>query len=435
MIFNHAIPTQLTSVEAGIPRLWAVSALLRAVSDAVDGKFNPVAVTGEITGFSRAASGHCYFSLKDEQGQIRCALFRRAAALVDFNLGDGHQVEARGRLDVYGQRGELQLVVESVQRAGEGDLFRQFLVLKAKLEGEGLFDALRKRAVPAFPRAIGVVTSLGAAALHDVVHALQRRVPHTPVCIYPSGVQGAQAAKALCEAVRCAGQRGEVDVLLLVRGGGSIEDLWAFNDERLARAIVDSPIPVISGVGHETDFTIADFCADLRAPTPTAAAELCAQPLQTLMAKLNQASGRLKAALVRQMQSRAQRLDWTASRVGKPSHLVTRQQAQLAAAAQFLKQAAAMRLERESQVVTRLNLALPDRVGAALDRHKRRVERSQFRLAVLDPRLVLERGYAWLSDQDGTPVTRAKFVRVGQALSATLVDGEVDFVVSATRSI
>jgi exodeoxyribonuclease VII large subunit len=414
-------------------RVWSVGALLRAVSNAIDGHLNPVAITGELSGFTRAASGHCYFSLKDEQGQIRCAMFRRAAGLVDFTPSDGQRVEVRGRLGIYEQRGELQLVAESMQKAGEGDLFREFVALKAKLETEGLFDPARKRPLPRFPRAIGVVTSLDGAALHDVVHTLQRRVPHIPVQIYPSGVQGAQAASELCDSLLQAGNRREVDLLLLVRGGGSMEDLWAFNDERLARVIAGSPVPVISGVGHETDFTIADFCADLRAPTPTAAAELCAPPLQALALTLAQTGERLTGALTRHLQSHAQRLDWAASRVGQPSHLVTRQQSRLAAASHALRQLTISRLEREAQRGARLALDWPTRLKAALRHQQHRLERSQFRLAVLDPKLILQRGYVWLSDAQGTPVTHAGSISVGQALRATLVDGEVDLTAAAIR--
>ena len=274
------------------PRIWEVGALCRAVADALQARFNPVAVRGEITGFSRASSGHCYFSIKDTQGQIRCAMFRSAASRLDFVPRDGELVELRGRLGVYEARGDLQLVVESLQRAGQGALFEQFLRLKARLEAEGLFDTARKRPLPLMPRGIGLVTSPGAAALHDVVTALRRRVPHLPVVLVPALVQGEGAAPSLCTALSklyLMAQAGQapgadlaknppIDVILLVRGGGSIEDLWAFNDEQLARTIVQSPVPVVSGVGHETDFTVADFCADLRAPTPTAAAELVAPP-------------------------------------------------------------------------------------------------------------------------------------------------------------
>ena len=291
-------------------RIWPVGSLLRAIADSLEARFNPVAVQGELTGFSRASSGHCYFSLKDAQGQVRCAMFRRAAGLLDFSPRDGQLVELRGRLGVYEPRGELQLVVESMRQAGQGSLFEKFLQLKARLEAEGLFESARKRPLPLMPRAIGVVTSLGAAALHDVVTALQRRVPHIPVVIYPASVQGAQAAGELRDALRKAGGRREqdqVDVLLLVRGGGAMEDLWAFNDEALARAIIESPVPVVCGVGHETDFTIADFCADLRAPTPTAAAELCAQPQRVWLDTLELVFSRLQKGVDRHLQSHGQR--------------------------------------------------------------------------------------------------------------------------------
>ncbi|MDB5939114.1 MAG: Exodeoxyribonuclease large subunit, partial [Polaromonas sp.] len=284
---NSSRERMQASSSTGGSRIWPVGSLLRAIAESLEARFNPVAVQGEISGFSRASSGHCYFSLKDEQGQVRCAMFRRAAGLLDFSPRDGQLVELRGRLGVYEPRGELQLVVESMQQAGQGSLFEQFLLLKARLEAEGLFAAARKRPLPVMPRAIGVVTSLGAAALHDVVTALQRRAPHIPVVLYPASVQGAQAAGELRGALLKAAERqaaDRVEVLLLVRGGGAMEDLWAFNDELLARAIIASPMPVVCGVGHETDFTIADFCADVRAPTPTAAAELCAQPQASWLA-------------------------------------------------------------------------------------------------------------------------------------------------------
>jgi exodeoxyribonuclease VII large subunit len=272
------------------PRIWAVGALCRAIADALQARFNPVAVQGEISGFTRASSGHCYFTLKDEQGQLRCAMFKRSAQMLDFTPRDGDQVELQGRLGVYEPRGELQLIVEHLRRAGQGALFEQFLRVKAKLEAQGLFAPERKRPIPARPRHIGVVTSLGAAALHDVATALQRRVPHIAVTLAPASVQGAHAPQSLINALQDLASQPQVDVILLVRGGGSMEDLWAFNDEALAHAIVASPIPVVCGVGHETDFTIADFCADLRAPTPTAAAELCATPQAELLGQLQLAT-------------------------------------------------------------------------------------------------------------------------------------------------
>lgn len=423
--------------EAGV-RIWPVGSLLRAIADSLEARFNPVAVQGEISGFSRAASGHCYFSLKDEQGQVRCAMFRRAATMLDFSPRDGQLVELRGRLGVYEPRGELQLVVESMRQAGQGNLFEQFLQLKARLDAEGLFKTDRKRPLPVLPRAIGVVTSLGAAALHDVVSALQRRVPHIPVVIYPASVQGGQAAGELREALLKAFQRrshDRVDVLLLVRGGGAMEDLWAFNDEQLARTIVDAPMPVISGVGHETDFTIADFCADVRAPTPTAAAELCAQPQSVWLGALDLALSRLQNGVDRQIQSHNQRLDWAASRVSRPSHLVTRQHARLTGLGQNLNHAMRSALQQQRLRLQSLASDFPRKVESSLRRDRERVERAQLRLELLDPKLVLKRGYAWLADLQGQPITSPEKTHVGQPVRATLAGGEVDLTVSARRLI
>lgn len=419
-------------------RIWPVGSLVRAIADSLEARFNPVTVKGELTGFSRAASGHCYFSLKDAQGQIRCAMFRRAAGLLEFSPRDGQLVELRGRLGVYEPRGELQLVVESLRQAGEGSLFEQFLQLKAKLEAEGLFESARKRPLPVMPRAIGVVTSLGAAALHDVVTALQRRAPHMPVVIYQASVQGAQAAKELRDAVQKAGSRrgqDRVDVLLLVRGGGAMEDLWAFNDEALARAIIESPIPVVSGVGHETDFTIADFCADVRAPTPTAAAELCAQPQEAWLSALELVLSRLQQGVDRKLQSHNQRLDWVGSRVSQPSHLVTRQQARLAGLAQSLRHSMRGVLLHKNARLEALAANFPKEINASLQRNRHELQSAKIRLEVLDPKLVLERGYAWLTDLQDQPITAAKSTYIGQPVRAILADGEVDLTVAARRLI
>ena len=438
--------------------VWAVGALVRAVADALQARFNPVAVRGEVSGFSRAASGHCYFTLKDAAGQLRCAMFRRNAALLDFAPREGDQVELRGRLSVYEARGDLQLVVESMARAGQGQLFEQFLRLKAKLEAEGLFDAGRKRALPAMPRGIGIVTSLGAAALHDVLTALARRVPHIPVLLAPAPVQGAGAPQALCNALSNlylhaqAGSAPAVDLILLVRGGGSIEDLWAFNDEHLARTIVASPVPVVSGVGHETDFTIADFVADVRAPTPTAAAELASAPRAQWLGALDEQRQRLQRAVQGRLDAEGQRLDrWTA-RLGRPSGAVAAEQLRLARLAQRLEHAQAWRGQQERARLQGLAERLPRSVAPPLaaarlrlehlsarwrpatqrplDAAHERLERARLRLALLDPRLVLARGYAWLQDDAGRPVTRVADARTGQALRATLADGQLDMTVA-----
>ena len=441
------MPEALPPASASLP-VWEVGALCRAVGDALAARFNPVSVRGEISGFSRAASGHCYFTLKDAQGQIRCAMFKRAASSLDFAPRDGELVELQGRLGVYEQRGDLQLIVEQLQRAGQGALFEQFLRLKAQLEAEGLFDTARKRALPVLPRAIGLVTSPGAAALHDVVTALRRRVPHIPVVLMPALVQGAQAPASLCEALSKlyllarSGQGLEakntpnlppIDVILLVRGGGAIEDLWAFNDATLARTIVASPVPVISGVGHETDFTIADFCADLRAPTPTAAAELVATPLREHLAALAHLAERLHEGAQRQCEQRQQRLDMAVQRLGRPSALVARQQLGLARLGQRMQQASLLKLQRLAQAQQGLEANFSHTLQQHLQQHTQRLEQAQLQLQLLDPRLVLQRGYALLHDSQGRSVTHIAQAPPGSAVRAQVMDGVLDLTVVQPR--
>ena len=430
---------------AAAPRIWEVGALCRAIADALEARFNPVAVRGEITGFSRASSGHCYFSIKDANGQLRCAMFRRAAGLLDFSPRDGELVEVRGRLGVYEARGDLQFIVESMQRAGQGALFEQFLRLKAQLEGEGLFDPRRKRPLPVQPRGIGLITSLGAAALHDVVTALRRRVPHIPVVLIPAQVQGAAAPQSMVTALRqmYALAEGEapadgettpvVDVILLVRGGGSMEDLWAFNDEQLARTIVQSPVPLVSGVGHETDFTIADFCADLRAPTPTAAAELVAQPREVWLGALDLLADRLESAVQRQIDLRHQRLDQAAQRLGRPSGLAAREQLRLARCAQRLRHGMLLNLERLALKNKALEADFAQKTARHIALESDRLERARLRLELLNPHLVLQRGYALLTDSQGHAVTSVGQARLGDALRATLADGVLDVTVDQPR--
>ena len=404
------VKTGMVGAASESVRAWQVGALCRAIADALDNRFNPVRVVGEITGFSRAASGHCYFSLKDANGQLRCAMFRRAAGALDFTPRDGELVEVFGKLGVYEPRGELQLIVESLTRAGQGTLFEQFLEIKARLEKEGLFEPGRKRPLLLQPRAIGVVTSLGAAAWHDVVTALQRRVPHVPVILAPASVQGTGAAREMIqalEALYALAERAEgvgLDVILLVRGGGAMEDLWAFNDEQLVRAIARSPVPVVCGVGHETDFTIADFVADLRAPTPTAAAELACQPTDLLLGQLAAQEQFLQQAVLRRVDRESQKVDRLAARLGRPSALIARQ---------------LLRLDRHTQ-------ALPRAASWALRGRRESLELLGQRLQALDPQRVLLRGYAWIALEGGNPITTVRQAQAGQHWKATLADGTVD---------
>jgi exodeoxyribonuclease VII large subunit len=420
------------------PRIWQIGALCRAIADALEVRFNPVAVRGEISGFSSAASGHCYFALKDAQGQIRCAMFRRAASLLEFVPRDGDSVEVLGRLAVYEPRGDLQLIVESLRPAGQGVLYEQFLRLKAKLEGQGLFDPVRKRIPLRLPRAIGVVTSPQAAALHDVITALRRRAPHVPVVLAPAAVQGAQAPAELVRALEALyrlAEAGTLDTIVLVRGGGSIEDLWAFNNEQLARTIVQSPVPLICGVGHETDVTIADLCADVRAPTPTAAAELAAVAREVWVAGLDEARDRLSSAMMDRLDSANQRLDQSSLRLGRPVARMAVQQLRLGRAAHRLGFAVRARMELHDRALATAETALRQATQSRLARANDLLERDRLRLELLDPRLVLQRGYALLTDPSGLAVTRAGQTHAGQDLLATLADGEVALTVTAPARI
>ena len=420
-----------------ISKAWQVGALCRAIADALEARFNPVTVIGEISGFTRASSGHCYFSLKDAAGQLRCAMFRRAAGMLNFSPKDGELVEVRARLGVYEPRGELQLVVESMTKAGQGTLFEQFLQIKARLEAEGLFDPGLKRQLLPMPRSIGVVSSLGAAAWHDTMTALRRRVPHIPVVLAPASVQGANAPAELIAALEALYAQIEagmpLDVILLVRGGGSIEDLWAFNDEQLARTIARSPVPVVSGVGHETDFTIADFVADVRAPTPTAAAELSAVPTDLLAARAEELGLRIDKAVTRCLDREAQRLDRIGSQLSRPSALVSRQSTHLLRMEQQISSAVSRRLQAEKNRLQWAGQGLPRVVGTALQQRHARFAQMHARLTAMDPRLVLQRGFAWLVQEDGRPVTTVSALKPEQALTATLADGTVDLRVAHTK--
>lgn len=385
---------------------WRVGALCLAISDQLQARFNPVTVRGEISGFTRAASGHCYFTLKDAEGQLRTAMFKRAAAGLNFNPLDGQQVEVTGRLGVYEQRGELQLVAESMSRVGQGTLMEAFMRLKAKLDAEGLFDPERKRSLLQYPRGIGVVTSEDAAAWQDVVTALSRRVPHIPVVLASALVQGSNAPSELIAALHglyelISEGRMQLDVILLVRGGGSIEDLWAFNDEQLAYTIAQSPVPVVCGVGHETDFSIADFVADLRAPTPTAAAELCAEPTQQAISRLALLGDALQSASQRGLERKGQFLDALARRLMQPSDQLRVQQERITTAARLMQQG----------------------LRSGLLNRQHQLAQCHTRLGLLHPQKVLDRGFAWVSDEDGRVVMDAKALDRGQVLSVHLAKG------------
>jgi exodeoxyribonuclease VII large subunit len=383
----------------------------------------------------RAGSGHCYFTLKAPDGSaaLRCAMFRRAAGLLDFSPADGQEVEIRGRLGVYEPRGELQMVVEAMRRGGAGALMEQFLRLKARLEAEGLFAAARKRALPPWPRRIGIVTSLAAAALRDVVTALARRSPQVELIVYPAPVQGAEAPAALAAAIATANRRAEVELLLLCRGGGSLEDLWAFNDERVVRAVAGSALPVVCGVGHESDVTLADFAADLRAPTPTAAAELAAPQRADCLAALEQRAGLLLQRMHRRLDREAQRLDHGALRLARPGDALGKQRERLALLAQRHGRALPSGLQAQGERLQRLQLRLE---GALHRQHGAQTQRLALlgaRLAALDPQQVLARGYAWLADEQGRALVSVQQAVAGGLVQASLRDGRLHARITAVE--
>ncbi len=424
------------------PRAIAVAELNRSVRMMLERGFPQVVVRGEISNFTRAPSGHLYFALKDGAAQVRCVMWKARAAALDWRMADGVDVEVRATVTLYEARGDFQLNVEYARRAGAGALYEAFLRLKEKLAREGLFDPRAKRALPRLPRAIGIVTSPAAAALRDVLSTLARRAPMVPVIIYPTPVQGEGAGARIAAAIETAAERDETDVLIVCRGGGSIEDLWAFNEEIVARAIAGCAMPVVSGVGHETDFTIADFVADVRAPTPTAAAELAAPARDELVALLGEQRAALFRAMDATLSASRQRLDWAArglmapaQRLGEQGRRLADLARRLAAGAELGCRQAAARLD-----VAAAGLRLPDlhrprlRLTALADRHARagrgsresawrRLVAAETALAHLDPMRVLARGYAVVRTPAGVTVRDAAQLAAGDALEITLASG------------
>jgi exodeoxyribonuclease VII large subunit len=434
-------------------RVVPVSALNRLARESLEAGFPLLWVGGEISNLTQAASGHVYFTLKDESAQVRCVMFRSRAQLLNFRIANGMRVEARALVTLYEPRGEFQLNVDALRRAGVGALYEAYARLREKLAADGLFDEARKRLLPRYPRRIGVITSLQAAALRDVIAALQRRSPGVPVVVYPAAVQGEQAPRELAAALRTAGERAECDVLILCRGGGSLEDLWAFNDEALARAVAACPIPVVSGVGHETDATIADFVADRRAATPTAAAELVSAGYVEAGALLEGMAGRLRGAATRRVQMLQQRLDLAASRLIAPAERLARlrlnldhlrarlgtcarrrQDALAAALAQVRVRIIALkpRLEVPRARLTELTRRLESTAQQALGRRRDRLTSLQIQLDHLNPKLVLARGYAIVRDAQGAVVRDSRQTPAGTRVSLEYAVGTAEATV--TRS-
>ncbi|UMR33204.1 exodeoxyribonuclease VII large subunit [Massilia sp. MB5] len=436
------------------PPVMTVSALNNAVARLLERAFPLTWISGEISNFTRASSGHWYFTLKDDAAQVRAVMFRGRAQYAGFVPREGDKVEVRALVTLYGPRGDYQINVEAIRRAGVGNLFEAFMRLKEKLAAAGLFEQERKRALPMFARTIGIVTSPQAAALRDVLTALRRRAPHVNVILYPALVQGQQAPAQIVQAINAASRRAECDVLLVCRGGGSIEDLWCFNDESVAYAIANCSMPVVSGVGHETDFTIADFAADLRAATPTAAAELAATPRADWLASLRADATDLRRAMRRSLGDAAQTLDNCTRRLLSPSARIRQQRLQLQALATAMLHAQRAPLNQARYNLDRLGGRLaaqrPDirtaRTGLAALQHRSAISiQTQLQhkrealgalgaqLELLNPQRTLERGYAILSDAKGNILRSPGQLKPSQPLTVRLAEGSAQIALAAVQ--
>ena len=397
---------------ANTPHIMSVSELNRLAKDVLEQSFPLFWVSGEISNFTRAASGHWYFSLKDASAQVSCVMFRGRNSYLDWSPKEGDKVEARALVTLYEARGSFQLTIEFLQRAGAGALFEAFEKLKAQLQAQGLFDPAFKKRIPSHPKQIGIVTSPDAAALHDVLTTLRRRMPNIPVVIYPTPVQGKGAANQIANAINLAHQRNECDVLIICRGGGSMEDLWQFNEEVVARAVANCRIPTISGVGHETDFTICDFVADVRAPTPTAAAELASPSRESLLQKIKQLREQLSRSSLYLVQQREQLLDYLARRLISPTQQLEQQKRQF------------------DQLSYRLELGIQQQ----LQRQQKHLVQLTQNLHHLNPQAVLSRGYAFAQNKQGEIISDSRQLKTGQDISLTFDIGSAEATITKTQS-
>lgn len=423
-----------------------VSQLNKMAKSALENNLPILWIKGEISGLKTYS--HLYFDLKDEGAKISCVMFAKLAAMLDFPLENGTQVEVRGRVTIYPANGSYQINVERVRKVGLGALWEAYAKLINKLRDEGLFDSKYKKSIPLFPRAIGVITSKEGAVIRDVVTTLRRRMPNIPVVIYHSAVQGSDASMQLCRAIRTANQRNEVDVLIVCRGGGSMEDLWSFNEEVVAREVFSSHIPIISAVGHETDTTIIDFVADLRAPTPTAAAELVARSRQEWLDILNGFEYRLKNQINGCINYKQQQLDLIYARLRAVNPIMNLQMKKQAISELEIKLKRAMVLlvaNKQQQVnelgislsylkpnfsnhlqnVSFLSMRLKNAINVYCHNSQQRLENCNLRLKSLNPESILERGYAIVRDNKGKVVKSANQIKHHTKLLITLGDGEV----------
>lgn len=394
-----------------LQKILSVSELNHLAREVLEMSFPLFWVSGEVSNFTRAASGHWYFSLKDSGAQVRCVMFKGRNSYVGFMPREGDKIEARATVTLYEARGDFQLTVEFIQKAGLGALFEAFEKLKAKLSHEGLFDPAFKKAIPTHTKTIGIVTSPDAAALRDVLTTLKRRNPNVSVIIYPTPVQGKGAAQLIAKAIQTASKRAEVETLIICRGGGSLEDLWQFNEEIVARAIDECNIPTISGVGHETDFTICDFVADLRAATPTAAAELACPDIANIKQHLVQLQKRLLRQIETVLNQHAQKLDYLARRLISPRQEIENKKIKL------------------HQLQHRLHLS----IGRQLDTQKQLLLRLGGSLAQLNPENVLARGYALVQDQNGHVIYDSQQLNADELIKIKLHQGEATAQVKTTK--
>jgi exodeoxyribonuclease VII large subunit len=438
------------------PAVLTVTALNQQVARLLERSFPLAWIGGEISNFTRAASGHWYFTLKDDGAQVRAVMFRGRAQFAGFVPREGDKVEVRALVTLYGARGDYQINVEAIRRAGVGQLYEAFLRLKEKLGAEGLFDEGRKRPLPLFARTVGIVTSPQAAALRDVLTALRRRAPHVRIVLYPAPVQGQGAAERIAGAIGAASLRREVDVLIVCRGGGSIEDLWSFNEEVVARAIAAASMPVIAGVGHETDFTIADFAADLRAATPTAAAELAVTARADWLGSLRADANDLRRAMERIVSDAGQGLDGLSRRLQSPSSQLARQRVQLLGMASSMTHGVRGPLNRQGMLLAQLQqrwarhrpdvrslrtqLASERRhlvasMLSALRARREAMHALSAQLELLNPQRTLERGYAIVSNAKGKVLRSPGQIKPRDVLRVRLADGSVELGVSGVQDV
>ncbi len=408
-------------------------------------------VTGEVSNLTRAASGHYYFSLKDDKAQIRCALFKSYAVRLSAPLKEGDNVELTGKISIYEARGEYQITVTQIRLAGLGKLFEKYEALKQKLSAEGLFSPENKQPLPSMPQKIGIITSLAAAALRDMVTTLKRRMSNIEIIIYPTMVQGHGSAEQIAAAIKQANTRQEVDILIVGRGGGSIEDLWSFNEEVTVRAIAESTIPTISAVGHETDFTLADFAADLRAPTPTAAAEMASPSRQELLKQLNHTITKVHQSLQQRYFGMSQRLDYLSKQLKHPQEHIIQQRLQLTALtqkqnncinlklhqakAQFSQQQLQLKyqkphLQKQRDALQTLNTQLTLRWTYLWQQKQQSLQKQQSILQAISPHEVMSRGYSIIKNQKGKIIKDASQLKLGQSLQLIFTDSEASAIVS-----